>query len=50
MKGFYSLLGMVYLVTTSFYLSPDKKIYNSKYDFYINSEQALADGFATKII
>ncbi len=27
-----------------------KKIYNSKYDFYINSEQALADGFATKII
>ena len=27
-----------------------KKICNSKYDFYINSEQALADGFATKII
>ena len=27
-----------------------KKIYNSKYDFYINAEQALADGFATKII
>ncbi|WP_312088960.1 murein L,D-transpeptidase catalytic domain family protein [Chryseobacterium sp.] len=31
MKGFYSLLGMVYLVTTSFYLSPDKKIYNSNH-------------------
>lgn len=27
-----------------------KKIYNSKYDYYINAEEALAAGFATKII
>ncbi|MFC3160267.1 hypothetical protein ACFOEQ_18915 [Chryseobacterium arachidis] len=26
MKGFYSLLGIVYMVTTSFYLSPKKAI------------------------
>lgn len=27
-----------------------KKIYNTKYDYYISAEEALADGFATKII
>ena len=27
-----------------------KKIYNSKYDYYINAEEALQAGFATKII
>lgn len=27
-----------------------KKIYNSKYDYYMNAQKALDDGFATKII
>ncbi|MXS70537.1 hypothetical protein GSF70_04840 [Flavobacteriaceae bacterium W22] len=30
MKGFYSLLGMVYLITTSFYLSPEKNVTENK--------------------
>ncbi|QQV02304.1 MULTISPECIES: murein L,D-transpeptidase catalytic domain family protein [Chryseobacterium] len=30
MKGFYSLLGMIYLITTSFYLSPEKNSVENK--------------------
>lgn len=30
MKGFYSLLGMIYLITTSFYLSPEKNATENK--------------------
>lgn len=30
MKGFYSLLGMIYLITTSFYLSPEKNVTENK--------------------